>query len=270
MKKALKISALVLIVLMAVAFAIPFIVKRFVDEKFCAFFAFRLFRLLCLFWRGFFLSDEFRSEGLELFLLWQPGYCEYRVEAPDDVGQAGYQQEGCVADPAEEAGEPFADHIANGPAPGEAKAGSDEGCRHGEEDESGDDIPEVAADGKDLPGEEQVDADDEEDGAKEIGGEAESFEEEFVGDQGAEVAEEIADLHVGGGQQDGGAMLEYLVLVFFPGEEIGGKGDEQEEGNQQANGPGDLVGTFVFDELSDLDWRLLIRFELFRRFLVLL
>ena len=113
-----------------------------------------------------------------------------------------------------------------------AQAVGDECCRHREEEQPGEYIAEVAADGKDLPGEEQVDPYDEEDGAEEIGGEAKSFEKEFMRDQRPQVSQEVVYFHMGGRQQDGGTVLEYLVLVLFPGEQVRCECNKKEDGQQ--------------------------------------
>lgn len=45
--------------------------------------------------------------------------------------------------------------------------------------------------------------------------------------------------------------MKYFILILFPGEKIGSESNKQEDGQQEKNGPGDLMGTFVFDKLPD-------------------
>ena len=44
-----------------------------------------------------------------------------------------------------------------------------------------------------------------------------------------------------------------LILIFLPGKKIRGECNEQENSQQEKNGPRDLMGTFILDDLPGGD-----------------
>ena len=70
-----------------------------------------------------------------------------------------------------------------------------------------------------------------------------------MGNEGAEAPQQIGHFYMIGWKEYPQATTKDFALVFFPGEEIGGKSNKQEEGQQEKNGSRDLMGTLVFDKL---------------------
>ena len=73
---------------------------------------------------------------------------------------------------------------------------------------------------------EQVDPDDDEGGAKKVRSQPEPSVNKNVRNIRPQRAQEVGDVKVVG-LQDGQPAPEDLVLVLFPGEQVGGEGDEE-------------------------------------------
>jgi hypothetical protein len=69
-----------------------------------------------------------------------------------------------------------------------------------------------------------------------------------MGDISAEGSQQVGN-RVVVGRKDSDPMLKHLILVFFPGKQLGSEGSEKEKTEHQKNGTSDFSGTLIFDDL---------------------
>ena len=58
--------------------------------------------------------------------------------------------------------------------------------------------------------------------------------------------------------------MKHLVLILLPGEQVRCECNKQKDGQQQKDGPGDLMGTFVLDDLPGCHLGFLFRLQFAR------